>query len=143
MATVTFAIKHGLKVGEDTLSEVLLREPTAGDIIEAQEESEKLVLVPSKDGPQPQFVTSPTLVGVNVLRRQIVRIGNVQGPIDLVMLKRLHPEDMGLLNRKADELEAAMLAEITPKTAGQEAAERGRDDGVGDAPGTAHPETRK
>jgi len=131
MASVKIALKHGLKVGTDVLLDIELREPTAGDIVEAQEESEKLVLLPGSDGPKPQLVLSPTLVGVNVLRRQIVRIGNVQGPIDLGMMKKLHPEDLGLLNRKADELEQAMLAEITPRRAGQEAAERGRDDGVG------------
>lgn len=139
MASVQVTLKHGLKVGPETLLDVELREPMAGDIIEAQEESEKLVVLQGKEGPEPRLVPSPSLVGVNVLRRQVVRIGNVQGPIDLIMLKRLHPEDLGLLNRKADELERAMFAEIAPKKAGQEAEARGRADGVGGAPGEAHP----
>ena len=126
MGQITCTLKHGLKIGEDVLREVTLREPRAGDIIEAQEESEKLVLVPRPDGKggDPHLVASPTLVGVHVLRRQIVRIGNVQGPLSLSELKRLHPEDLGLIQARADEIDAAVAT-------GLELLDRGRVDGVG------------
>lgn len=129
MASVTLTLTHGLLVGSDTLKDVVLREPTAGDIIEAQEESEKLVYAVETEGNRivPTLVASPTMVGVHVLRRQIVKIGNLSGPLELDMIKRLHPEDFGLLQAKADELDAAANAEI----ASREVARRGRDDGDG------------
>ncbi len=105
MAEITFVLKHGLKVGEDTLTDVVMRELTAGDVLGAKEESEKLCH--TVEGPV--FVTSPTLMGANVLRRQIVRIGDMQGPLSLHDLRRLHTQDFVLLQRKADELDAAFL----------------------------------
>lgn len=129
MATVPVTLTHGLKIGEDTLKDAVLREPTAGDIIEAQEEAEKLVYTVEDNGNRivPTLVASPTMVGVHVLRRQIVKIGNLSGPIELDMIKRLHPEDFGLLQAKADELDAATSAEI----ASREVAQRGRTDADG------------
>lgn len=133
MATVNLTLPHGLLIGTDTLKDAVLREPTAGDIIEAQEESEKLVYAVEANGDRivPTLVASPTMVGVHVLRRQIVKIGNLSGPIELAMLKRLHPEDFGVLQARADELDAATSAEI----ASREVTQRGRDDGDGGGAG--------
>lgn len=125
MAQVQISLKHGLKVGDDTLKAVTLREVTAGDIIDAQDESEKLVYAAEGDRLVPTLVASPTLVGVHVLRRQILRIGDLDGPLLLEQLKRLHPADLNLLQEKAEELEGAMEAEA----ASREVAQRGRGDG--------------
>lgn len=108
MAEITFTLHHGLKVGEDVMTDVVLRELTAGDLLQAKEESEKLCNTP--DGPQ--FVTSPTLMVVNVLRRQIVRIGNVQGPLDMGLLKTLTPRDLALLQSKSEELDSAFAQTV-------------------------------
>ncbi|MDO9633351.1 MAG: phage tail assembly protein, partial [Humidesulfovibrio sp.] len=59
MATLTITLKDGFQLGADILTEATLREPTAGDVIDAQEESEKLV--ETLDGPR--LVSSPTLSG--------------------------------------------------------------------------------
>lgn len=133
MANVPVTLPHGLKIGDDTLKDAVLREPTAGDIIEAQEESEKLVYAVEANGDRivPTLVASPTMVGVHVLRRQIVKIGNLSGPIELDMLKRLHPEDFAALQARADDLDAATSAEI----ASREVAQRGRDDADGGGAG--------
>lgn len=133
MATVNLTLTHGLLIGGDTLKDVVMREPSAGDIIEAQEESEKLVYAVDTAGDRivPTLVASPTMVGVHVLRRQIVKLGNLSGPLELGMIKRLHPEDFGALQAKADELDAATTAEITSR----EVARRGRDDGDGGGAG--------
>jgi len=128
MASINFSLIHGYKVGEDTLMDVVLREVIAGDVIEAQEESEKLVMVPTEKGQlQPELIPSPTLVGINVLRRQIVSIGNAKGPFDVYEIKKLHPVDLSLLQEKADELDSAVVAE----NSGQGVKNRGRDDQSG------------
>ena len=133
MASVELTLVHGLEIGKDILKDAVLREPSAGDIIEAQEEAEKLVYAVEPDSGRlvPSLVASPTMVGVHVLRRQIVKIGNLSGPIELDMLKCLHPEDFARLQAKADELDAATTAEI----ASREVAQRGRDDGNGGGAG--------
>jgi len=119
MATTTITLKDGLTVGTDILTDAVLRPSTAGDIIDAQEESEKLVM--TKDGPR--LVSSPTLSGAGMLRRQIVRIGNLQGPLGLSELRRLSPRDMEALQEAAAQLDDAAMAEVL--------SERGRGDRSG------------
>lgn len=108
MANLTFSLHHGLKIGEDVLMEVVVREMTAGDILEAKEDAEKMVMTP--DGPV--LVTSPTRFGTELLRRQIVKIGNLSGPIALSELKKLHPADLNMIQAKADELDFALGLEL-------------------------------
>jgi len=78
----------------------------------------------------PTLVASPAMVGIHVLRRQIVRIGDVGGPISLDMIKLLHPVDLDLIQKKADELDGAAESEA----ASREVTQRGRD--AGDGTGT-------
>ena len=106
MATVT--LKKGLRVKDAVHTEAEIRESTAGDFIEATEESERLCQTP--DGNY-VLVASPTLVGINILRRQIVRIGEYEGPLTLGELKKLSGGDLSLLQDKATQLEGAAVAE--------------------------------
>lgn len=123
MATASGSLQHGLQIGETIHDTYEIREATAGDVIEAMEESEKVVLIPGGDRPEPALVLSPTMVGLNTLRRQIVSVGTYQGPLTLGELKRLHPSDLDLLQKEAERLESTPIA--------AEAASRGRDDGGG------------
>lgn len=115
--TIKVPLKHGLTLGDKPQMEAELRELTVGDILEAGEESEKLVL--GNDGYE--LVQSPTLMGSHLLRRQIVRIGAIDGPFTLGQLKKLHPEDFARLQAAAQSLEQAVgLA------ASREVTQRGR-----------------
>jgi len=98
--TKTVPLNKPITIGGEECRELILREVGGGDVIEAQEESEKLVMTP--DGPA--LVASPTLVGLNVLRRQVVKVGEkVDGPVDIATLKRLHPLDLNAVQEAADE----------------------------------------
>lgn len=112
MAEISCTLYDGLAFGKDVLKEVVLREVTAGDVIEAQEESEKLVQGPGG----PVLVSSPTLAGLGVLRRQVLRICDVSGPLSLSDFKRMTVRDMNLLEAKARELEAATAAALARET---------------------------
>lgn len=132
-----FDLKHGLTLGEGadakTRRHVTLRAPIAGDVIEAQEESEKLVYAADAAGHvAPSLVTSPSLTGIHVLRRQIVKLDELHGPLDLHLLKKLHIEDFEMIQAKAEELDAASNA--AARTASREVAQRGRDDGASHGP---------
>lgn len=105
MATVKVTLKTGLTIGETVHKEALLREVTAGDLIDATEESEKVVLTP--DGYQ--LLVSNTLVGLNTLRRQIVSIGDHPGPLTISELGHLSGKDMNLLQQQAEILDSATL----------------------------------
>ena len=121
MGNVTVTLKKGFKVGEVVHLEAELREASSGDILDAMEESEKLVMVPTESGgTEPTLVASPTLVGIHTLRRQIVRIGEYQGPMTLVEIKKLVPYDLNLLQIQVEILETAGLKELS---------DRGRDSG--------------
>lgn len=123
MAQVTFTLIQGLKIGDAEHQEAVLREASGGDVLAAMEESERLVWGDGPDGtPQPHLVVSPTLVGINVLRRQIVRIGEIKGPLERFDINRLSPADLNLLQVQAQLLEGAASVEV---------ARRGRPDAGG------------
>lgn len=122
MATTVITLLDGFKLGKDQIFEVELRDVTAGDVIEAQEEGEKLVMAP--DGPR--LVASPTRVGLGLLRRQIVRIGDVQGPISVAELKKLSQRDFNKLDAEAKLLEEATAAALTATSGSQAGDEPGR-----------------
>jgi phage FluMu protein gp41 len=108
MATVKFDLKEGIKIGEAVYIAAEIREASAGDLIDAADESEKLIATP--DGYQ--LLASPTLVGLNTLRRQIVCIGDYKGPLTLSELKKLSAADLSLLQEKALTLEDASLKKV-------------------------------
>jgi phage FluMu protein gp41 len=124
VAELKVTLKRGLKFGDVAQLDAVLREGAAGDVIDAAEESEKLVATP--DGYQ--LVQSPTLVGVHMLRRQVVRIGEIEGPLTLKQLKMLDPADLSELQRAAQSLDAAAVEQ-----ASREVAQRGRADGAAPA----------
>lgn len=123
--TIEVPLKDGLKVGDDTLHDAVVRELTGADLIDAQAEAERLVQTP--DGPA--FVSSPAAMGLALLRRQLVRIGNLKGPLEVADLRKLSAHDLNTLQEKADALDRAAAKALADEVAG-----RGRDDGVG-APG--------
>jgi phage FluMu protein gp41 len=115
MATVKVTLKKGLKVGEDVHKEAEIREATAGDMIEATEESERAVFV---EGEGYKLLVSNTMLGVHTLCRQVVRIGEHPGPLTLAEIKKLSAQDLNLLQERAMMLENGSLEAIE---------ERGRD----------------
>jgi len=127
MADIKVTLEHGFKVGKQTFMVATLRETTTADVLDANEESEKVVMVPTDSGAvEAQLVCSPTLVGVHVMRRQIKSIDDYSGPLTLNEVKSLHPEDLNRLQagvNTLDQLAAKALEDV---------AQRGRDDGAGE-----------
>lgn len=123
MALLTFELTHGITaVSSDdtpiTYHEVGLRELTAADLIDAQLESEKVVVNAGKA----VAYTSDVLYGLNLLCRQVEYIGDIKGPLTIKMLKKLHIDDLDLLRVKTEELDRALTDAI---------AARGRSDSAG------------
>lgn len=105
--TITFQLKHGLPFGSgsetEMQTEVTLRDLTTGDILDAQVESEKLML----NNGEPVLVSSPALFGYALLRRQIAKVGKINGPLSLNQLRQLTAEDMEVLNAYVDASDSA------------------------------------
>jgi len=120
MKEVIVMLSHGLTVGEKVHLEAAIRELTAGDIFDAQTDAERLVHTETG----PQLVASPSAVGIHTLRRQIRRIGEVEGPLSMKELRKLHPVDLERLQQEAMQLEQAAFADI----ASREVTQRGRTD---------------
>lgn len=121
MSNNQFDLKHGLKVGDDTLKNVVMKASlTAGEIVEASKAAEQLVMCGEGENKVPMFVLSPTLMSIESLRRQIASIGDLQGPISMHQISQLHEDDLKLLNEFASKLEAIKVS--------QELAQRGRSD---------------
>lgn len=120
MAEVTVELKIGLEIGDKTHKTAVIRELSAGDIFDAQADAERVVN--TEEGPQ--LVASPSAVGIHTLRRQIAKIGNIEGPLSLGEMRKLHPVDLELLHEECSKLEQAVIASI----ASREVAQRGRAD---------------
>jgi phage FluMu protein gp41 len=125
MASITVKLKHGWKIGETVHQEVILRELTPEDIVEASLESERAVM--TEHGYQ--FMVSPTLMGVNSLLRQIEKVGDFNGAITRKMLARLDREDFERLQMESELLDQAAMEAVT---------ERGRTDASGGDTGNNH-----
>lgn len=110
MATVIVTLRDGLMVGKELHHEAELREATLGDVLAATVESERLVLRPDNTGWE--LAASKTLMGVHLLRRQLMRVGAFQGPFTLLILERISSTDMALLQAAADTLDRAGAAEV-------------------------------
>ncbi|WP_340617234.1 hypothetical protein [Xenorhabdus entomophaga] len=97
-----FELKHGLAYGKDNEVELQfeaeLRPLTAGDLIDAEAASERVVVTANG----PALLSSPSRMGYELLRRTIARIGKIDGPLPLAMLKTLHPDDLELIAAHAD-----------------------------------------
>lgn len=104
MAVITFDLDDGLKIADVTHKEVVMRELDSGDIIDAQMASEKITMLNNN----PVVYTSDVLLGLEMLRRQIERIGTYEGPLSIKDLRKLSPSDFTLVQLKADELDMAL-----------------------------------
>lgn len=115
MATVKIMLVDGLNIGNVANLEAEIREAGVGDMLDANDESEKVISTP--DGYQ--LIASPLLVGINTLRRQIVRIGDIKGPLTLGEIRKLTPVDLDILQSSADELEKASLKRVSARGRGE------------------------
>lgn len=123
MAEVTVTLVDGLVYGKEepqTHYQVVLRELTAGDVIEAQEAAERPVPMP-RGGVQ--LMVSQSRLSYELLRRQVKRVGDIDGPLSLAELKRLSTGDLERLDGQAQELDAADARGVA-----EGAESRGRDE---------------
>jgi phage FluMu protein gp41 len=127
MAEFTVALLVGITIGSITHKEAVMRDATVQDMFDATAESERLVnaqvAIDNNGAPvyEPRLVVSPTACGINTLRRQIVKIGALEGPFDMIMLNKLSPMDINTLQDAITQRETAAL---------QAVAQRGRPDGT-------------
>lgn len=120
MATVTITLPDGLTIGEQTFTEAEIREYSAGDMLDACDAAERVVPGPAG----PVLAASPSRTDAELLCRQVVRIGEHQGPLTIGELRRLSGRDLAALQAAAASLDAG---------AARAADERGRMAGSQDA----------
>lgn len=139
MARIKGELKHGLTVGKERYTAFELQDHlTAGQIIEAKEQAEKVVAFNDGTRIVPAVVESPAKLGALMLCQQIVCIGPLAGPLDYDMFSKLHQEDLDILNLYADLADGAVsareLSESLTKLglhASPEVTQRGRHPGPG------------
>lgn len=89
--------------------DVKLRELTAGDLIDAQMAAEKVVM--TKEGPV--LVSSPSLMGLEMLRRQIASVGCINGPLSMALMRKLSTDDFQRLSLATELRDMAVAASLT------------------------------
>jgi phage FluMu protein gp41 len=113
--THKFTLTDGIEYGGKVQKDVVLRELTAGDVIDASAESEKLILTP--DGYQ--LIASPSLVGAANIRKQIMSIGEIQAPVEDKLYRQLTPRDFQIIQNESEIFEEACLALVKKGELGQ------------------------
>ncbi|MBV7262560.1 phage tail assembly protein [Photobacterium sp. WH24] len=114
MAKMEFELEHGLPFGRGKDAEmqydVTLRELTTKDVIDARTAAEKVIFVPDPETHTEKAITvvSEVNMGLELLRRQVARIGDIQGPLTMKQIHQLHLDDFQLLNLNAEKLDAAV-----------------------------------
>lgn len=83
-------LQDGVKVGEDTLYDFELRPCTAGDMFDAENEASAAHY----------FSYQGALIS-----RQLVRLGNIDGPVDVALIRKLKPRDLGQLLDAVEDVE--------------------------------------
>ncbi|HFV9293904.1 TPA: phage tail assembly protein [Serratia fonticola] len=116
MAKMTFSLIHGLVTGKGTADEtkhiqVELRELNTKDIVESQLASERVVI--GENGKAVAYC-SEVMMGLEMLRRQILAIGTIPGPLSIKQIYQLHTEDLKLLTEKADAMDS-LLTEVSDR----------------------------
>ena len=100
--TVKGTLTDGVQIGGKLAKEFELREATAGDMFDAEE------LAPAD---------RPVAYEGALISRQLVSLGDMPGPIDFAIIRRLTPADFNALSGKLRELEGLGK----PKSSGGEA----------------------
>lgn len=94
MTTLKGTFKHGLKVGEAPNQKVHkdyeLRPHTTADIFAAEREAD----------PSRKLAFRGALVA-----RQLVRLGELSGPLDIAIIEKLHPDDYWQLCEDMDKVD--------------------------------------
>ena len=83
-------MQHGLQIGDVVHKDFELREPTTGDLLDAEADSD---------------LSKPLGFGAALLARQLVKIGTFEGPFTIGMIRRLHRRDFGILMAAQRELD--------------------------------------
>ncbi|WP_424682915.1 phage tail assembly protein [Frateuria sp. YIM B11624] len=96
MSTIKNTLKHGLKVGEATYKDYEIREATTADLFAAEEHAP---------------VSKRLTFKAAMLGQQLVRLGELSGPIDLKVLGKLHPADFDQLCEDMDKADKQGNAE--------------------------------
>ena len=139
MASFSGTLKHGITIGQDVHKDFRLKTHlTAGQILEAKEASEKVMIADVNGRPTPVCVESPARLGVLILCQQIESIGAISGPLDLTYFEDMHEEDLQILNIYADLAAGAInKEELSNRLTGlanqaaPEVSQRGRSDSSG------------
>lgn len=87
----TGTLKHGLKFGEETHTDFEIREPTTGNLLDAEEEAD---------------ASKPLNFSAALLARQLIRVGTFEGPFTTGMIRKLHRADFAILLAAQREVDA-------------------------------------
>lgn len=92
MSQVKGTLKHGLKIGDVVHRDYVLRESTTADMFDAEDEAPAHKRLAFRGA---------------LLARQIVKLGELSGPLEFALIRKLHREDFDQLvddQVKVDEL---------------------------------------
>jgi phage FluMu protein gp41 len=82
--TIKGTLKRGLKIGDELHKDFEMRAACAGDMFDAEKTA---------------TVSTPLTYRSALMGIQLVRLGTLNGPIDVKVLRGLHPADLDILTQ--------------------------------------------
>lgn len=108
MTQHSFTLIDGMRIGDELHQKCTVKEPSAGDILDAQQDAERLMATPSGY----TLVISDAVLGFHLARRQITAIGELQGPITEKEMRLLSARDLNQIQQELNHLDQAVLKEL-------------------------------
>lgn len=110
MAEISCKLKDGLKLeGKGNQVAAILRDATAGELIAARKASERII---ETENGGIHLVVSPSEMTRAMLCLQVVRIGEIPGPLSVDLFNKLSALDVSILDDAVQKLDRAALKEV-------------------------------
>ncbi|MCX4349266.1 MAG: phage tail assembly protein [Alphaproteobacteria bacterium] len=122
MANLKFNLEDGLQINGAVHKEVELRELTVGDMMDAEAEVEELVI--AEDG-KPVYKVSPSKFAHEILRRSIVKLGELPMPLSKAEYRLLSRTDLIIMQQHAEKIDNLMVEKVTARGRANTAASAG------------------
>lgn len=109
-----FKLDKGIKIGEVTHKDVELAELTIGEVLKAEQFAEEYRIIDNA----PVVISSPSKLGMEMLRLQIKKLGDLSMPLSYEEFSLLSRTDLMIIQQEARKLDKLAYLKVS---------ERGRD----------------
>lgn len=106
-------LKDGVLIGDERITNLILRKLTTGDLLDSEVAAEQVKLTAQGH----QLIASSAVMSAELYRRSVAKIGDLDGPLSIKQLKSLSLIDYKLLRNAYDGLNNPTIDEVAENSA--------------------------